>query len=192
MRGIDTEAAAAAVAETVSRVLLVTLEFDSATSYITTASRNIVWDGATYVGVGQFGSVSAIEESGELASYSLSMELTGIPRDVIAVALTEPYQNRMAQVYECLFDEDEQVIDSPVLMFRGRMDVMAVDLGETASITLSCTNRLADWERPKMTRYSDEDQQRLHPGDYGCQYAVQMETKEINWPNREWFKKHAQ
>ncbi len=190
-RGMTSEVLAASGAEVVKRVLLIELQFDSATSLITTAAQNIEWYG-TWLGVGQFGSVSAVEESGELAAYSLSMALTGIPRDIIAVALTEPYQNRPAIVYEAMMDGDEQIIGDPLIMFQGRMDIMTVDLGETASIQLECTNRLVDWERPKMTRYSDEDQQRLHPGDFGCQYAAQMETKEIVWPSKAWFKHHAQ
>lgn len=192
MRGMTPDVSDAVTAEVVRRALAVRLEFDTASSFITTLPFDITIDDETYVGVGKFGQISAVEESGDLASYSLTMELSAIPRDIIAVAFEEPYQSRPAYVWEVLLDEDERVIADPILVFRGRMDVMTIALGETATVRLECTNRLADWERPKMTRYSDEDQQRLHPGDFGCQYAAQMETKEITWPAAAWFKKHAQ
>lgn len=190
-RGMTTDVINRVTSETPRRVLAIELDFDSGVSRITTAPFDVTFDGDTYVGVGIAGRVSAVEESGELAAYSLSMELSGIPRDAIALALTEPYQNRPATVWEVVLDDDDQPIDGPIIAFRGLMDIMTVDFGDTATVTLQCTNRLADWERPKITRYSDEDQQRLHPGDVGCQYAAAMENREVVWPAKAWFRNHA-
>jgi len=193
-RGMTSAAIAAVTGEVARACYAVQLEFDGGVSRITTAPHDIVFnvEGSpeTFPGVGMLGAISATEESGELASYSLTLTLSAIPRDIISVALTEPYQGRPATVWVVLFDDSWQVVDAPTVIFRGRMDVMVVDLGDTASVTLTCINRLADWERSKMLRYSDEDQRRLHPGDVGCQYAAAMVERTVDWPSAAWFRSH--
>ena len=42
-------------------------------------------------------------------------------------------------------------------------------------------SRLADWERPRVSRYTDADQQQRFPGDLGCRFAPQMVEKELVW-----------
>lgn len=115
--------------------------------------------------------------------------LSGIPRDAIATALAESYQNRPATVWLVLFDDDWAPID-PVVIFRGRIDQMIIELGATARVTVTLSSRLLDWERPRLKRYSDEEQQRDHTGDVGLQYASAVETFDITWPNKEWFRNH--
>jgi hypothetical protein len=61
------------------------------------------------------------------------------------------------------------------------MDTCDLEIGETATITLTIQNRLADWERPRLRRYTDEDQQSVYDGDLGLQFVAQMAEKTIYW-----------
>jgi hypothetical protein len=66
------------------------------------------------------------------------------------------------------------------------MDQMSIDLGETAAVTVRLENRMADWERPRVRRYTDEDQQRAYPGDLGFQFLTATVDKDIVWPGSNW------
>jgi hypothetical protein len=183
-RGLTAAALTAVSGETVSRTLAVELSFPSGFARFCGAPFDLTIGGATFTGVGQLGNVSAAEESAELRAYGLTVRLSGIPRDNIASALTEAYQGRPATVWEVPLDADWRPVADPVLIFRGRMDQMDIALGDTAAVTVRLENRLADWERARVRRYTDEDQQRRHAGDLFFRFLPATVEKEIIWPAR--------
>lgn len=182
-RGITSEQIAAVTAENVRRVFALAMEFDSGTSRIVTAPHDILIDENTFTG-GKLVEISPIEETVELSASTMTGTLSGIPTDAISIALTEAYQGRQATLWMVLMDQYWQQSIDPIVIFQGRMDQMEIELGDTARVTLTMSNRLVDWERPRVLRYSHEEQLQRHPGDVGLQYAAAMETKEVTWPNR--------
>lgn len=180
----------AVLAEQVKRVVAVALEFDSATLFATSAPYDITIGADTYLGVGSLGSISAIAENPGLQAPGVTLAMAGIPRDMVTSALTEDYQNRPVTIYEVPLNlSTEAPIADPIVIFKGRMDTMTIALdGETATVEIQCTNRLADWERTSAILFSDEAQQRLHTGDLGFEFASGMETRRVVWPSGEWFK----
>ena len=187
MRSLTAAVQAAATAENVRRTLAVQMDFASGMVRMTGAPFDIVISGNTFLGVGQLGSISAAEEGAELQAYRMSVTLSAIPRDMVSIALNQNYQKRAATVWEVLLDANNAVIADPIVIFRGRMDQMEIVLGQTATVTVTMENRLADWERPRISRFSAEDQETKYPGDLGLRYAAAMENKEIVWPARGWF-----
>lgn len=185
MRTMTPAVLAAVQAEVVVRTAAVELDFPSGVVRLNGSPADIAIAGETYLGIGGLGGISASEESAELRSYGLTLQLSGIPRDAVALALAETYQGRRATVWEVLFHRDAYtVLADPVIVFRGRMDTMKVTLGATATVVVSCENRLSDWERPRLRRYTDEDQQDLHPGDRGFGFVSATADKEIVWAPR--------
>lgn len=166
-------------------VTLVRLAYDSGTTLLNSSDRDIVYDSETYLGVGDHGSVTAIEESSQLQANGISLTLSGIDTTLISDALNEDYQGRDARVYMCFFDSDWSLIADPLLIFRGRMDTQDISLGQNASISLTIESRLIDWERPRVRRYNNEDQQNAYSGDKGLEFVAQMVEKEIIWPGIE-------
>jgi hypothetical protein len=144
--------------------------------------------GDVYFGVGGLGSISTAMESNELATSDITVGLSGVPSDSIALAMTEAYQGREAILYEVALDEDWQVIPDPFVWFRGRMDQMTIEYGPTCTVTVRAVNKTADWERPRNSRYTDEEQQRLHPGDLGFQFVTSTVEKTIVWPAGSFWK----
>lgn len=183
MRGMTTGALAAANAEVVARVLAVDLDFPSAHVRLNSSMTSIVLGGEEFLGVGQMGSITAVEESVELKSYGIQLRLSGIPRDAMLSALTEAYQGRRATVWEVLLNPSTlQPIAEPIVIFRGRMDQMNGTFGREAVVTLSLENRLRDWERPRLSRYTTEDQRRTYPDDLGFAFVSTTTEKEVVWP----------
>ena len=87
-------------------------------------------------------------------------------------------------MFLAFLDDDYQIIEDPMLAFRGRIDTQDISLGKEANIAVNIESRLIDWERPRVRRYTNEDQQDLHSGDKGLEFVSQMVEKEITWPGR--------
>lgn len=183
-RGLQPAALAAVTAEVVTRTMAVELDFLSGVVRYAGCPQDLVIGGNAFLGIGGLGGISAAAEGAELRSYGLTLSLAGIPRDIVAVALAEPYQGRRGTVWEVPLSAAGAPVADPIVIFRGRMDTMDVQLGETATVRLQLENRLADWDRPRMRRYTDEDQQAAFPGDKGFRFVAATTEKEIVWPAR--------
>lgn len=187
-RGLTTAAQTAVADETVVRTVAVELDFPSGFVRWNASPADITISGNTFSGVGALGAITAAEEGTELRSYGLTVKLTGIPRDAIALALAEDYQGRAATVWDVpLNDTTWQPVADPVVIFRGRMDQMDIGLGEMAEVSMKLENRLTDWERPKIKRYTDVDQRDRDANDGSFRFVAASTDKEIIWPARSFF-----
>lgn len=188
-RGLVAANAAAAAAPVVRPLLFALLAFDSAPLAVTNAPFDIAWGGDSYRGVGQFGGVEAVEEGVELQAYRIALRLNGVPVALTAIALNEHYQGRTATLSLGFLDAGHALVDTPFTLFRGRMDSMTVSIGETASILLTVESRLADWERPRVRRYNNADQQQRFPGDRFFEFAEQTAERNVIWPASSFFRR---
>lgn len=187
-RRLSPAAAAAAQGEIVARTVAVDLDFSSGVVRVNGSLASIVIAGNEYLGVGSLGGISTAEESAELQAYGMTVSLAGIPRDAIALALTQAYQGRRATVWEVLLDRNTwQPIADPTVIFRGRIDQMNVTMGQTATVEVRLENRLVDWERPRIRRYTSEDQHLAHPTDRGFEFVSDTAEREIVWPAGSFF-----
>ena len=184
-RGLTTAAAAAVQQEVVGRTVAVELLFASGPVRLWAGFGSIEIGGNEFLGIGTLGTISGMEEAADSQSYGLTVGLSGIPSDAIALALAEAYQGRRANVWELLFDRDSgQLILDPILIFRGRMDQMTPTIGTAAQVEITLQNRWVDWERAPNWRNTDEDQQFRHPGDKGMRFVSATTEKEIIWPGK--------
>tara|TARA_Y100000593_G_C4207324_1_gene284950 strand:- start:186 stop:743 length:558 start_codon:yes stop_codon:yes gene_type:complete len=180
-RGWSSDNQTAIAASLVRPVNLVKLEFVSGTIYYTDADRDLVFDGNTYLGTGVLAGFSSVEEGVELQTYSLTLSLSGIPSSVISLALSENFQNRLATLYTGFLNDSYALIADPIEMFKGRINQMNIESGDTSTVSLSIESRLVDWERPRIRRYNNADQQVEYSGDLGFEFVPQMVEKELVW-----------
>lgn len=187
--GYDLSAAnSQAAGEIVVRpILFATLEFSTETLRMCTAPFAFTWGGNSYTGLGHLGEVQAIEEGVELQTYRLRLILNGVPLALLSIALGSEYQGRTATIYLGFLNSDHGLVGDPDTVFRGRMDIMTITAGETGSIALDVESRLADWERPRVRRFNNADQQQRYPADKGLEFAEQMASKQLVWPAASFF-----
>lgn len=172
----------AAIAEKVIRPFLaVDLEFDSGNSRGSTLPFNVFIDGAEFLGAGKIGEISAAQEGTSTGAARISVSLSGVDNSLIAIALAEKYQGRRGTVYYGLLDEDHNVIPDPIIVFRGRMDTMPIEMDKTSKITVNIESRMADWDRPRGGRLTDEEQKRRHPGDRFLEFVAATVEAELVW-----------
>lgn len=141
----------------------------------------LIWNGFEWSGTGTLIQISSVTETNETSANGITVTLSGIPSELISLALAEVKQGASGKVYLGLL-EGQNVINDPILLFSGKLDVPTIsDDGETAVITISYESRLIDLERPRVNRYTPEDQKRLFPGDLGLDYVPSIQDKKITW-----------
>lgn len=189
-RGLSADLLAAIAARTVKPAIFVYCDFLSGAVRVWSGVGSFAWGGNTYTGVGTFGGISEVEETGNPVANGITLTLTGIPDGMLATALNRTeYRGRKVRVWHGFFvvaSDTLTLIDTPIPVFAGRMDVMTpLDTGTTATIQLTCENRLVDLERPRERRYTDADMQQLHPGDTSFKYVAGLQDKDFPWGQKD-------
>jgi hypothetical protein len=171
----------ASSADLVRPVYFVDLDYDSGPVRTHNGTGTITWGGNDFLGVGDFGGVSDIEEDSELSISKITLTLSGIDPNNISIALSEKYQGRAGKIYKGYLDENHQLIADPLLIFSGRMDIQEIELDKQAIIKVSIINRLADWDKTRERRYNNDDQQAEYSGDKGMEFVARSVEKQIFW-----------
>ena len=175
-----------AQADVVEPLVLVEALFDSnaPTSYLYlwNGIGNLTHDSKTYIGAGNLLSISSIAENVELKAAGVTVVMSGISDPLLSKAQTEDYQGRELTIKLGGFDSSGNVIADPIIVFSGFMDTMTIsDGGDTATIAVTVENRLVEFEKTRVRRYTDNDQRILHPTDKGLEFVSQIQEKEIVW-----------
>src|SRR5262245_38339536 len=114
-RDITSQMITASEAPVARPVIAAELDFASGFVRVNSAPFSIFIDGNEYLGVGAFGKISAVQEGSEQQAYGITLTLSGIPGELISIALNEYYQGRSCRVLMALLDENQQVIASPTV-----------------------------------------------------------------------------
>lgn len=156
--------------------------FSSGSVYVWSGYGDLIWDGNTYSGVGTLGSISSVSESSEISAKGITVSMSGIPSDLISLVLSDVRQGAVGKIHLGFLNSSNSLIDDPILMFEGKLDVPSIqEGGDTSTITLSYESRLIDLQRARESRYTNEDQQRAFAGDLGCEFVASLQEKQITW-----------
>ena len=160
-------------------------------------------DGTNWIGAGTLLSISDIEETAEMAVKGATISLSGIPSEVISLALSEPYQGRVCNIYFGTFSEEGALLkeDSDFILlqdgsqilvdigskgfneiFSGYMDQMNIEeTAETATIEVTVENKLVDLERARVARFTSGYQKSIYPNDLGLDFVEDLQDKQTPW-----------
>ena len=172
----------AVTADLVRPITLVQCAFDSGNLNLWSGIGDLTVDSVDYVGAGSLLSIGEITESSELSANGIAVTLSGVTSPLITKARDEDYQGRELKVLLGAMDASNGVISDPVVIFSGFMDVMTInESGETATIQVTVENRLIEFEKTRIRRYTAEDQKIEYPNDKGLEFVAEMAEKEIVW-----------
>ena len=162
----------------------------------------VLEDGTEWIGLGQLLSISSVEETSEMSVKGATITLSGIPSNLLSLALSTPYQGRIAKIYFGTFLRDSllQETGNYILLegggrinlesmsqgfnelFSGYMDQMNIEeSGETSSIELAVENKLIDLERARVARFTSGYQKSIYPDDDGLNFIEDLQDKKIPW-----------
>ncbi len=178
----------------------------SAPLYFWTGLGDTTIDGITYIGTGNLMQISNIQETAEIQAAGATLTFSGIPADMLSLALSVPYQGRIGKIKFGLIDADNNLLQletafnmllesgidiglenpeqSNVLvdMFVGYMDQMNIDESpDTATISLSLESKLLDLDKPVIRRYNNESQKALFPNDKAFEFLNDLQGKDLSW-----------
>lgn len=181
-RNLSSGMQTAVEADVVRPIVLVQCAFDSGDLNLWNGIGDLTVNSVDYVGAGTLLGISEIAESSELQANGISVTLSGITDPLLAKARDEDYQGRELKVLLGAMDASNGVISNPVIVFSGFMDTMVInDSAETGTIVVTVENRLIEFERTRIRRYTAEDQKIDYPNDKGLEFVAEMQEKEIIW-----------
>tara|TARA_B110000908_G_scaffold62407_1_gene75733 strand:- start:1161 stop:1796 length:636 start_codon:yes stop_codon:yes gene_type:complete len=162
----------------------------------------VLADGTQWVGLGNLLNISAIEETSEIAVKGATLTLSGVPSEVLSLALSEPYQGRVCNIYFGTFIQGSILQESASYillqdgskinleeesanfneLFSGYMDQMNIqEDAETSTIQLLVENKLVDLERARVARFTSGYQKSIYAGDLGFDFVEDLQDKQISW-----------
>lgn len=144
-----------------------------------TGIGTMVIDGKEYLGTGNIGSITSYTEDNKLGVNNMTFTLSGVPSDVLAIALNEQCRGKPCRMYMVLFNEAGNILSSQIC-FTGRMDQMIVkEAGDNSSISITAESQVIDFNRPRLTRWTYN--QRKDASDEGLKYISKVSTLVIPW-----------
>lgn len=204
-RDLPTSLATELLAAEITPFFAVELFFQTSTLRFWSGLGEQTIQGDVYVGSGNMLAISTIDETSEVAAKGATLTLSGIPSELISLALQEPYQGRKCKIYfgaldargELLLLENGSLLlnengaalsiatDTENVMaeiFTGYIDQMNIDEGaETSTIAVGVESRLIDLQRPRVRRYTHESQKSRFPNDLGFQFVNDLQDKKFAW-----------
>lgn len=182
--GLTSEMASALQAGELLTVMFVYAKFLDGEVRLWTGYGPLEWNGQTWQGIGTLLSISSIEEGTDVEFRGITLGLSGFDANLIAEALGQVQQGLPVVVYLGLFYPGSPygIIRDPLISWAGRMDQPVINAaGDTATISLSCENRLSGMNVAVDRRLTHEDQSRDWPLDTGLIFVVSIQDQVLYW-----------
>lgn len=173
--------------------------------YFWTGLGDLTIGDITYTGTGSMLQISEVKETADIAAAGATLTLSGIPTEILALALQEPYQGRLCYIKfgmigankdfllkqdgSFILLEDSSAIDISTgdpnvltTLFTGYMDQMAIEEGpDTSIISLAVESKLIDLDRPRVQRYTSASQKARYANDLAFDFIPDLQDKPLSW-----------
>ena len=159
--------------------------------YVFTGRGQLIFNDAdgnsrTWLGAGGLGSIDTIGEATDGSATGIKVTLFEVPTDFRDDVAQQATRGALFEIYVGALDQAMQVVTATYLIWKGRIDQYKItDNGTTLSVEVSGESRAIDQQRPAIKRFTDEYQQRMHPGDRFFEYVPQMTEVSILWAQAE-------
>jgi hypothetical protein len=185
-RGFPTAVATALAQQNVAIVTFAKLEFPSGTVYLHNSLGSYTWGGQDWLGMGNLGSISQVEEGLDVSPYAITLTLSGLDTTISGAALTEDYYLHGVTVYLGVLDTDDALIANPTQIWAGFMDQMNMTLGADGgdAIQLVAESELSRFNKSLNLMYTNTAQQERSSGDLFFNFLHRIEGAKINWGAR--------
>jgi hypothetical protein len=190
-RGLPGDVATAVASQNVNLVLFAKLEFPSPTGtlYLHNGLGTYTWDSQDWLGVGDLGTISQVQEGMDISPYAITLQLSGLDTDMAGIALndTVDYYMRPVTVYLGVLDSSDDLLADPTQIFAGFMDQMNLSVGASGgdAIQLVAESELARFDKSANYMYTNASQQEEHSGDLFFNHLHKIEGAKIKWRGTE-------
>ncbi len=182
-RGFPSAVLTALSSDHVALVTFAKLEFPSGTLYLHNSIGTYTWGGNDWLGTGDLGEISQIEEGAQISPYKLTLTLSGLDATISGAALTEDYYLQPVTVYLGALNADDELIADPTVVWEGAMDQMEISVGAEGgdAIVLTAESELARFDKASNLKYTDAQLQSDSAGSLGFEFMADIEGSKIRW-----------
>lgn len=191
-RGFETAVTDDIDANRVVRIIsFAKVEIGGSNVYLHDDIGTITWtdpvDGSQdWLGVGDFASVSTIEDGTVLSPYKIELILSGIDNTLSDEFLNQPYKGSPITIYMGYWDiANDQLLagHTPKQVWSGTIDTATVTFGfdNNNAIKVTCESELKRLDQANGSVFSDADIQKDYPGDLFFEYLSDMVDAQIVW-----------
>jgi hypothetical protein len=182
-RGFPSAVLTALSSDHVALVTFAKLEFPSGTLYLHNSIGTYTWGGNDWLGTGDLGEISQIEEGAQISPYKLTLTLSGLDATISGAALTEDYYLQPVTVYLGALNPDDELIADPTVVWEGAMDQMEISVGAEGgdAIVLTAESELARFDKASNLKYTDAQLQSDSAGSLGFEFMADIEGAKIRW-----------
>lgn len=192
------EIAAVIASRVVSSAYLVQFDFRDLTKRVWLGFGPLRAGGQEWQGLGELISIEGLEQSTGTAAAATTFTLSGVDRDIVAMAAasSDRVKGRIVRVYLQFFETTESakrsatiqvgaLLGSPTVVWSGWMDQITYAAEGTGlrTITLTAEGLLAERNRPPFGMYTPGDQAARFPGDKGLDHTPGLESYTVRWPD---------
>lgn len=174
-----------------TRIVLLHIAFATAQRWAITGTT-VSWDSQTWTARDVL--LSNIQsEQGDFSHIQIT--LPGVSDSERAIAF-EDSEGLACNVYLAWFDKDGATTGTPgsvgdaLLVWSGELDQPGwqTGLGETNAIHFTAESRAAIAMRQRVSRYTNDEQQRLYSGDTSLDFDPRTDGGPKPWPNADFYR----
>ena len=182
-RGFPSAVLTALSSDHVALVTFAKLEFPSGTLYLHNSIGTYTWGGNDWLGTGDLGEISQLEEGAEISPYKITLSLSGLDATISGAALTEDYYLQPVTVYLGVLNANDVLIADPTIVWEGAMDQMELSVGaaDGDTIVLTAESELARFDKASNLKYTDAQLQSDSAGSLGFEFMADIEGAKIRW-----------
>lgn len=148
-----------------SPVFLIDLFFDGGQVNIWTRPVEGVFAFKTYLPLAGIDSGLTIRNSLDANTLEASLQLSGQSPELLAIALTENYRNRRADVYLANLDENMEIAAIENILIGRIVNMPVSDTAENSTVSIVIDSLFRDLSRPEVNRLTKSDLATRSPGD---------------------------
>jgi hypothetical protein len=157
-------------------------EFEAGTVRLWSGLGPFSWDGYTWTGAGTLLGIGEITETTETRAAGLTASLSAMTSGIVALAMANGNAGKSGSIWLALLNAAGALVDTPLLAWRGRLDQPLVSLdGQSATVGMQYESRLVDLSRPRVRRWTHEDQQIDYPGDRFFEFEPALQDQVLQW-----------
>ena len=176
--------------------LLVELWLQGQPLRLTSAQKDIIWSGNTYVSNGWLLPIEGIQESTEIGRYGFDLTLSGVNVALLSLILNNNNKGELGIINLALFDDNGALVGAPIVLYKGNIDSCQIDdKFENPSILIHLENEMSRFDTSQNYRFTAESHASYYSDDLGFQYVSKLENWSGFWGKQErpkWIKKPKQ
>jgi len=159
-------------ANNIKHCLLIQLQIDSTTYYISNSWKSIVYDSNTYQELGAFLNVGEFQEDIKTTNGDLTMVLTGIPAGNVQTVMQNPVKGGAVTIFRAFFDNN-YAVSAVYPRYKGiitnyniseKVDLENGDITNTVGISVASINTILE-NRVNGQRTNPTDRNQFFAGD---------------------------